>query len=58
MRNKLLISLVVFVSSFFRTKPKSDDLKKLDFSSSTQKMGLSFTDKIRNTFRHKWINKS
>jgi hypothetical protein len=54
----LKVSLVMFFSSLFKSKAKSKDLKEMEFSSSTQKMGISFTDKIRNVFRHKWIKKS
>jgi hypothetical protein len=54
----LKIAFVLFVSSLFKKKTTADDLKKMDFSASTQKMGLSFTDRIREVFRHKWIKKS
>jgi hypothetical protein len=53
----LKISFVLFISSLFKRKPKIKRLKDVDFSTSTQKMGLTFTDKIRDFFRHKWINK-
>jgi len=58
MRQNLRISLVMFISSLFKPRQKPLDLKKKDFSTSTQKMGLSFTDKIRDAFRHKWIKKN
>jgi len=54
----LKIAFVLFISSLFKKKIKANDLKKLDFSASTQKSGISFTDKIRDIFRHKWIKKS
>ncbi len=53
----LKISFVLFISSLFKRKPRVKSLKEADFSTSTQKMGLSFTGKIRDVFRHKWINK-
>ncbi|HAL44692.1 MAG: hypothetical protein A2Y12_05145 [Planctomycetes bacterium GWF2_42_9] len=54
---KLKISFVILISSLFKPKLKSKDLKKMDFSTSAQGMGISFTDKVRNVFRHKWIKK-
>jgi len=39
-------------------KPKPQDVKKIDFETSTQKMGVRFTKKIRNVFRFRWIKKS
>lgn len=50
----LKISIVLFFSSLFSPKLKSHNLKDKDFRTSTQKMGLSFTDRIRDIFRHKW----
>jgi hypothetical protein len=31
------------------------DLRKHDYSASTQRMGVRFTERIRNTFRFRWI---
>jgi hypothetical protein len=41
-----------------RSKPTAEDKQKLEFKSSTQRIGISFTDKIRDAFRRKWIKKS
>ena len=41
-----------------KPKPKPKDVKKIDFETSTQKIGVSFTEKIRNVFRFRWIKKS
>jgi len=54
----LKIAFVLFISSLFKKKIKANDFKKMEFSTSTQKLGLSFTDRIRDIFRHKWIKKS
>lgn len=40
-----------------KPKPEPKDVKKIDFETSTQKMGVSFTEKIRNVFRFRWIRK-
>jgi len=38
-----------------RRKANAEDFKRVDFSSSTQRLGIYFTDKIRDVFRFKWI---
>jgi hypothetical protein len=53
----LKITLIIFISSLFKRKPKAKNLKQMEFNSSTQKMGLSFTDKVRSAFRSRWIKK-
>jgi len=47
-------------STLFRksVKPTTDDLRRADFKTSTQRMGVRFTDKIRNVFRNRWLKKS
>lgn len=40
-----------------KQKTSSQHLKNADFSASTQKIGLRFTDKIRDKFRNKWLKK-
>ncbi|MBN1795315.1 MAG: hypothetical protein JW804_01450 [Sedimentisphaerales bacterium] len=39
------------------TKPTEKDLSRLDFKASTQKIGVSLTERIRDVFRFKWIRK-
>ena len=39
-------------------KQGSETQKKLDFTSSSQRMGLRFTDKVRDRFRSMWLKKS
>ncbi|MFA6425204.1 MAG: hypothetical protein WCW64_03365 [Phycisphaerae bacterium] len=53
-----LASLFPFLCGLFKLKSTPNDLKKMDFSISTQRLGISFTDKVRNIFRHKWLRKS
>ena len=45
------------IAKLFSKKPPPKQEKELEFQTSTQKMGLTFTDKIRNVFRHKWIRR-
>jgi len=39
-------------------KPAAEDFKRIEFKTSTQRMGIRFTEKIRKVFRFKWIRKS
>jgi hypothetical protein len=48
------------LAAFFSGRGKKaarDDMQKLEFKASTQRMGVSFTDKIRDVFRHRWLKK-
>jgi len=38
-------------------KPTVDDLKRAEFRTSTQRLGLRFTERIRNVFRFRWLKK-
>lgn len=59
---KKLCGLCVLCGCFFvrvfKLKSTPEDLKKMEFSSSAQRLGISFTDKIRDAFRYKWIKKA
>ncbi|MCX5643223.1 MAG: hypothetical protein NTZ17_00840 [Phycisphaerae bacterium] len=33
----------------------SEDLRNCNYSTSTQRMGIRFTERIRNAFRLRWI---
>jgi hypothetical protein len=48
------------VLSMFSRRPKSDNdnLKKNDFKTSTQSIGVRFNEHIRNVFRFRWIHKT
>ena len=39
-------------------KPTTNDLKQMEFKSSTQRLGIRFTERIREVFRFRWIKKS
>ncbi|MCK4913127.1 MAG: hypothetical protein KAS69_00840 [Planctomycetes bacterium] len=39
-------------------KPTAADFKRIDFRTSTQHLGIRFTEKIRSVFRFKWLKKS
>jgi len=45
------------LSIFGKSPPKSgvDDLKRADFKTSTQRLGIRFSEKIRDVFRFRWL---
>ena len=46
------------LAQHFRTRPPevtAEDLLKNDYSTSTQRMGVRFTERIRHAFRFRWI---
>ena len=59
-KKTFLASIAATILSLFAKsppKPGPEDLKRADFKTSTQHMGIRFTDKIRNVFRFKWLKK-
>jgi hypothetical protein len=38
-------------------KPSVDDLRQTEFKTSTQRLGIRFTEKIRDVFRFRWLKK-
>ena len=38
-------------------KPAADDFTKAEFKTSTQRLGISFNEKIRRVFRFKWLKR-
>jgi len=36
-------------------KPEAEDLKRADFKTSTQNLGIRFSEKIRDVFRFRWL---
>lgn len=39
------------------SKPTSEDLKKVEFKTSMQRLGIRFTERIREVFRFRWLRK-
>jgi hypothetical protein len=57
--NTVLGFLAGFIAAIFgakTTKPSKEDLKQAEFKTSTQWLGIRFTDRIRDVFRFKWLN--
>ena len=49
----------LFLSIFAKSPPKptTADLQQAEFKTSTQRLGIRFTEKIRDVFRFKWLKK-
>ena len=52
-----IASGLMSVFSSKRIRHTNEDLKKAEFKTSTQRLGIRFNEKIRNVFRFKWIRK-
>lgn len=58
--NSLLALIAGLLLSIFGkspAKPTPADLQQAEFKTSTQRLGIRFTERIRNVFRFKWIRK-
>jgi hypothetical protein len=54
----LLAASLLSIFSKSPPKPTADDLKRTEFKTSTQRLGIRFTERIRNVFRFRWIRKT
>ena len=60
-KSAFLGSLAGALARVFGSRPKKpniEDLKEADYPTSTSRLGVRFTEKIRNVFRFKWIKKA
>ncbi|MHC4742218.1 MAG: hypothetical protein ACYS8Z_09915 [Planctomycetota bacterium] len=58
--NAFLGAIAGWALSLFGKRPPettSEDLSKAEFKTSTQKMGVRFSERIRNAFRFKWLRR-
>jgi hypothetical protein len=53
----LLAGKILSIFGKSRIEPAPEDFKQMEFKTSTQRMGVSFTDKIRRTFRFRWVKR-
>ena len=56
--NSFLGFLAGWVLSLFGKSPRNpvdDDFKRADFKTSTQHLGIRFSEKIRDVFRFRWL---
>ena len=52
-----LAGLVLTVFGRTGDKINTDDLKRTDFVTSTQRLGVGFGERIRSVFRFRWLRK-
>jgi hypothetical protein len=38
-------------------KPTAEDLQRAEFKASTQRLGVRFSERIRDVFRFRWLKK-
>ena len=53
----LLAGGIMLIFGRSAPKPTVEDLKRAEFKSSTQRLGLRFTERIREVFRFRWLRK-
>ena len=56
--NSFLGFLAGWVLSIFGKSPRksvTEDFKRVDFKTSTQHLGIRFSEKIRDVFRFRWL---
>lgn len=59
-RNSFFGLLTAGLFSIFgrrRTKVTTEDLQKAEFKTGTQRLGVRFSERIRDVFRFKWLKK-
>ena len=49
------VSLLLNLLTAGRAKPDPQRMQRLDFRTSTQRMGLRFTERLRDRWRRKWL---
>ena len=53
----LLASLLLSIFGKSPPKPTAVDLQRAEFKTSTQRLGIRFTERIRDVFRFRWLRK-
>ena len=54
----LVAGLIVSIFGKLTGKATTDDLRGMEFRTSTQRLGVRFTDGLRDVFRLRWLRKS
>jgi len=57
MSRRFLLETLLSLLGKKKIKPTAEDRKKLNFNTSTQRMGMRFNEKIRNIFRLRWVKR-
>jgi len=53
----LFASLLLSIFGKAPSRPTSADLLRTEFKTSTQRLGIRFTERIRDIFRFRWLKK-
>jgi len=53
----LLAGRILSIFGKTHINPTQEDFRQMEFKTSTQRIGVSFTDKIRQIFRFRWMKK-
>jgi hypothetical protein len=53
----LLVAGLLLLFGKSPARPTEKDLKRAEFKTSTQRLGIRFTERIREVFRFRWIKK-
>lgn len=53
----LFASLLLSIFGKSAARPTAADLQRAEFKTSTQRLGIRFTERIRDIFRHRWLRK-
>jgi hypothetical protein len=53
-----LAGLLLYLFGKSQPKATAGDLKQADFPTSTQRLGMVFTERIRDIFRFRWVRRN
>ena len=53
----LLAGALLSIFAKSPAKPTADDLRRMEFKTSTQRLGIRFNERIRRVFRFRWLKK-
>ena len=51
----LIVSLMMLALTVGKSRPESSRMRRLDFKTSGQLLGLRFNEKLRNSWRPRWL---
>jgi len=49
------VGLFMSIITLGKKRPDARQTQQMEYSTSTQRMGLTFTEKIRNNWRRRWL---
>ncbi|KPK74374.1 MAG: hypothetical protein AMJ79_14360 [Phycisphaerae bacterium SM23_30] len=50
-----VVGLILSIMTLGKKSPDPQLMQRLDYPASTQRMGLRFTEKLRDLFRRRWL---